>query len=140
MSSKRSADLRHRQTDRQKLTCEQPYRTLRYFLYSPVKLTGNSRNQSEGSQDSERSQSFDVQTSRFPRHVMSGCLLARLMSHRLQDDAEQPAQTTIAEKLNNDLENTVNTCDIRKMTKSDIQQDIMCIKVEINIVFVNVSL
>ncbi|TNN56634.1 hypothetical protein EYF80_033171 [Liparis tanakae] len=49
--------------------------------------------QSEGPQDPEGSQRFHIQTSRFSRHVMSRRHLAGLMSHRLQDDAEQPART-----------------------------------------------
>lgn len=55
-------------------------------------LTGDARDQPQGPQDSEGSERFDIQTSRFPRHVMSRRLLARFVSHRLQDDAEQTAK------------------------------------------------
>ncbi len=117
------------------------------------KLTGDSRNQPEGPQDSEGSQSFDVQTSRFPRHVMSGCLLARFMCHCLQDDAEQPAyRTTKPEEeeeggdrrlrsrktlsLSN-LQKRLNTSDTTKTTDSDVQHGIICITVDINVGVVN---
>lgn len=55
-------------------------------------LTGDARDQPQGPQDPEGSERFDIQTSRFPRHVMSRRLLARFVSHRLQDDAEQTAK------------------------------------------------
>lgn len=55
-------------------------------------LTGDARDQPQGPQDSEGSERFDIQTPRFPRHVVSRRLLAGFVSHRLQDDAEQAAK------------------------------------------------
>lgn len=65
---------------------------------SGPELTGNSRNQPEGPQDPEGPQSFDIQASRFTWNMMGGRLLARLVSHRLQDDTEQAAQTITHEE------------------------------------------